>query len=212
MELVIALALTLAIIGLAGRLPDERRVRRELARQRVQSIDTLADGSAAVVRGVVVADGEPLVAPISGRRCVLWLVTFEELGIAADHRELGRAEEARPFLLVSATGTARVVPDRPRFALPAEVVVVPTAHLDDPRIDDPVIRLARSVCKRPHHPRSSSLRVTEYVLEPSTQITVKGFCTREPDPVASEEVTGYRAASPMRPVISGTRDVPLLIG
>lgn len=207
------IALTAGVIGLAGRLPDARRVKRELARARVEPIDGLAEGKAAVVRGTValVEPGTELVAPISRRRCVYSLVTFDELGIAGDFVELGRTEQGTSFLLFSEMGTARVVPDQPRIAIPGNVRLFSMRDLDDGSLRDPALLLARTVCRRPNYPTTSSLRVTEYALVPGTVVTVKGFCTREPDP-SPEHVTGYRQALPMRPVISGARHTRLVIG
>lgn len=208
------LALTAGIIGLAGRLPDPRRVKRELASARIEPIDGLPDGKAVVVRGTVsyIDATTHVEAPVTFRRCVYWLVTFDELGIGGDYHELGRSEAGCPFLLASATGTARVVPEHPRVALPGTTLIIPMAALDNPKEHHPAVRLARSLCKRPNYPRTSSLRVTEYALMVSAQVTIKGFCTREPDPTAAEDVTGYRSELPTRPVISGSRRRPMLIG
>jgi hypothetical protein len=213
-ELVILIAVTAGVIGVVGRLPETRRIKRDLARARIEQIDELADGKAVVVRGTVTL-AEPdaeLVAPITRRRCVYSLVTFDELGIGGDYVELGRVEQAVPFLLVSETGTARVVPDQPRVAIPSHVRLYAMRDLDEDAMTDQALLLARMVCRRPNYPTSSSLRITEYALAPGTLVTVKGYCTREPDPTSPEDVTGYREPPRTRPVISGTRRVPLVIG
>ena len=214
MELVVLLALTFGVIGLAGRLPEARRVKRELARTPRQSLDALEEGQTAIVHGRVrrVDDQTQLTAPISGRPCVFWCVTFEEVGIAGDFRELGRTDAGCPFLLEGRGATARVVPDGPRIALPGQVTLRPAALLDQQLTNDSVLRLARSVCKRPTYPQTSMLRATEFIVAPGMDVTIKGYCTREPDPTAAEDVTGYRTELPTRPVISGTRRVRLLIG
>lgn len=207
MGLVIVLAITAGVIGLVGRLPEARKVKRELARARVQSIASLADGSPAAIRGTVatIDDSAALVSPLSKRRCTYWLVVFDEVGVGGDYHELGRTEAGIPFLLRSEHGTARVVPDKPRVALPSRVYMRPVAApgiLGD---------LARGHTKPPNH-HTTWLRGTEYVLEPETFVTVCGWSTREPDPEATESVSGYREQLPTRPVISGSRAAKLLIG
>lgn len=208
-----------AIVGIASvcgfalgkrRGPDPTRLR--LAEASANPA-TLAEGSEAILRGTVnlVEPGADLTSPISRQPCVYWLVTFDELGIGGDFVELGRSEQGRPFLLLSPTGTARIVPEHARIAVPGSVTLHGMNELDNSWFNDPAIRLARSVCKRPNYPKTSSLRVTEYMVGLDMAVTIKGYCTHEPDPQAAPDVTGYRAQVPMRPVISGTKRSPLLL-
>lgn len=203
-ELFVVLAVTTAVIGLAGRLPDRRRVKRLLGTARVQPIESLEDGGAAVVRGEVIA-GELVEGPLSKRPCVYWLLTFDEVGTGGDYRELGRAERGHPFVLRDATGDARVVAQNPRVAVPPMDVVRPLDSLHGPLG-------SLATCKKPNYPHTSVLRITEYAVLPGALVTVMGFCTLEPNPDAARDVTGYRTALPTRPVISGSRRRPLLIG
>lgn len=206
MGLVIVLAITATVIGLVGQLPDPRKVKRELARARIQSINSLVDGKPAAVRGTIATVEDAIVhAPLSNRRCVYSLVVFDEVGVGGDYVELGRLERGLPFLLRSDHGTARVVPDGARLAIYGDVTTQPIIA------DTPMSRLACSVCKR-HNYATSWLRATEYVLEPDAFVTISGWCTREPDPEAAEDVTGYREQLPTRPVISGSRGAKLMIG
>jgi hypothetical protein len=207
-EFLIVAAITAGVIGLVGGLPDARKVKRELARARIQAIASLADGTHAAARGTVAPiDADATVtAPLTQRKGVYWLVVFDEVGVGGDYRELGRLERGVPFLLQSGSGTARVVADRPRVALPGRVFTRPVLQ---PGAVGELLRTAGA--KRPNH-ATSSLRATEYVIEVGGIITVSGWATREPDPEASESVSGYREQLPTRPVISGTRRAKLLIG
>lgn len=207
------IAITGAVIGLAGRLPEPRRIRRELARAKLHAVDRLPDNALVTIRGNVAlsAPGADLSSPILRRECVYWLVTFDEVGVGGDYVEIGRSEQGRPFLVESPTGTARVVPDHIRIALPGHARLFAMSDILHPSRNEPALRLARSVCRRPNHPYATTLRVTEYVIPPQLEVTVKGWCTHEPDPEASESVTGYRSELPSRPVLSGTRKKPLLI-
>lgn len=207
MEFVLVVAITAGIIGLVGRLPDPRKVKRELARTNVQPIDSLADGKAATVRGTVepIDPDALLVSPLTGQRCVYWLVVFDEVGVGGDFAELGRVEEGTPFLLRSDAGTARVVPDRPRVSIPSRAFSRPIMYAQE------LTQIARGKLKRPNY-STSWLRATVYALEPGAFVTIRGWCTREPDPQASEQVSGYREQLPTRPVLSGSRRVRMLIG
>ena len=207
-EFLVVAAITAGVIGLVGRLPDPRKVKRELARARVQTISSLADGKPAAVRGTValVEPAAVVVSPLTQRPCVYWLVVFDEVGIAGDFHELGRLERGVPFLLRSETGTARVVPDRPRIALPGRSFAQPILQAGPLRV------LAREARAKRHNWNTSLLRATEYVLEAGAFVTVSGWATREPDPDAAAAVAGYREQLPTRPVLSGTRRAKLLIG
>ena len=202
-------AVCAAVAGLVGGFPDPRRVKRVLARARLDKIATLAEGSVATVRGTVTALDPLLIAPLTPRRCVFWTVVFDEVGAGGDYVEIGRAEAGSSFLLADASGVARVVPDRPRLALLGTELMREVRVLD-PNFRDLVGNLARTVCRPPNHP-SSTLRATEYVIEDGATITVRGWCTREPLPDATDHVTGYREELPTRAVISGSRATPLMI-
>lgn len=206
MEILIFVALTATVFGLVGRLPEPRKVRRELARAKIQTIASLVEGKVAAVRGTVeLTDGAFVVSPLTERRCAYYVIVFDEVGAAGDHVELGRLAAGVPFLLRSQGGTARVVPDRPAIAVPPYVVARPFAQAEL------LWRLARCACRPPNY-TTSWLRATEYALVPDQLVTVSGWCTREPDPDAREDVAGYREHLPTRPVLSGSRRAKLLIG
>ncbi|HEY5926624.1 MAG TPA: hypothetical protein VIV11_33285 [Kofleriaceae bacterium] len=206
--LIVVAAITGTVIGLVGRIPDPRKVKRELASAKIQSIDSLVDGKPAAVRGTVTLL-EPtafVVSPWTQQRCVYWLLVFDEVGVAGDFHELGRIDGGVSFLLHSDHGAARVVPDRPRLALPSQAFLRPIMHAQD------LLKLAAGSKLKRHNYDTSFLRVTLYTLASGAFVTVKGWCTREPNPEATDEVSGYREQLPTRPVISGTRRAKLLIG
>ena len=74
--------------------------------------------------------------------------------------------QGRPFLVQTATGTARVVPDHIRVAVPGHVRLFAMHDILQPSSNEPALRLARNVCRRPNHPFATTLRVTEYVIPP----------------------------------------------
>ena len=157
MELLVLLTVTFGVIGLAGRLPEARQVKRELARRRLDAISSLADGKEVTLRGYVRSAGTELTAPQTGEVCVFW--------------RRGREERGVPFELETETGRVRVVPISPGLGVAGDIV----------RVD--------------------------------ALVTIRGVCTLEPDPTRSDADGLYRGGKrPMRPVVSGSRKVKLLIG
>ncbi|HEX5062112.1 MAG TPA: hypothetical protein VFV99_22235 [Kofleriaceae bacterium] len=208
MSLFVVIAVTATVIGLVGGIPDPRKVKRELARARVQTIDSLVEGKPGAVRGTVaVIDPETTIwAPLTQHRCVYVLVVFDEVGVGGDYRELGRIEGTASFLLRSEHGTARIVPSGARLALPGHSVARPFMNLG-PMLTE----LSRGQIEQPNYP-TSWLRATEYRIDEGEELTIRGWVTREPLPEASDAVSGYREQLPTRAVISGSRRAKLLIG
>ncbi len=216
------LVISLAIAGFAIALdklapPDEAKVRKLLARMRPEVIEKLADGKAAAIRGrVAVADDGELRAPLSGRPCVYWRIVIDEVG-AKDFVQLGHQEQGVPFLVTSDAGTARVIPERARVAVkPYEVSTQMPSALHHERTvgthPDPLVALAQQIIKHKPNHWTTTLRVREYAITAGQPIIVSGFVTLEANPDGARDVQGYRADLPMRPVISGSRRVRLLIG
>jgi hypothetical protein len=207
----------LFVIGIAATAAAMRRMRTDPLRRMLltppSSAVTATDGAQVVMRGTVALaePGADLASPISRRQCVYWLVTFDELGIGGDYLELGRMEQGRTFLVATPEGAARIVPTHAQVHVPGTVSLYAAHELVAGTEADSAIKLARTCCKKPNYPYTSSLRVTEYAVVPGMHVILRGHCTREPDPGAPADVTGYRTELPSRPVLSGTRDAPLLV-
>jgi hypothetical protein len=116
LELAVAMLLVVGttgfiIVGLAGALPDERKVKREIAVRRVQRISSIVDGAAVAIRGEVVPAREGVtVAPLTGRECVYWMIV---------EGKRSKKTGGYPFNLRDGTGVTRVVPIDARLAVPA---------------------------------------------------------------------------------------------
>ncbi|HUS27980.1 MAG TPA: hypothetical protein VMZ53_05710 [Kofleriaceae bacterium] len=109
LAMLVGVAGTAALAGLAGALPDERKVKREIATQRVRPIRTLVDGANVAIRGEVAPAREGLTkAPLTGRACVYWVLQDGR------RRKVG----GHPFVLRDSTGETRVVPIDARLAVP----------------------------------------------------------------------------------------------
>jgi hypothetical protein len=212
-EHAIAVGIAIAIAAaLSARPRDERKyVAKRLRDREPTAIRGVAEGRDAVIAGsVVLVEPERFViAPISGKACVFWMVLFDEVG-AGDWRRIGRGAAGCEFLVEDETATARVVPGHAEVDLPGQAVSRPCTHWDLPSADI-VVQLARRVCKPPNHPYQTALRATEHIVVAGARVVVGGACSREPDPRATEAVTGYRDQLPTRPVLSGSRRTPLVI-
>jgi N-acetylglucosamine kinase-like BadF-type ATPase len=116
LELVVAMLLVVGttgfiVVGLAGALPDERKVKREIAVRRVQPISSIIDGAPVAIRGEVVPAREGVTqAPLTGRDCVWWMVI---------EGRRTKKTGGYPFNLRDASGATRVVPIDARIAVPA---------------------------------------------------------------------------------------------
>jgi hypothetical protein len=109
MAVLVAVGGTLGFVGLAGALPDERKVKREIATQKVRPIRHLVDGAAVAIRGDVTPGREGTTkAPLTGRECVYWML------LEGRRFRTGGA----PFVLRDQTGMTRVVPIDARLAVP----------------------------------------------------------------------------------------------
>ena len=109
LAIVVAVGGTLGFVGLAGALPDERKVKRELAMQRVRPIRHLVEGEAVAIRGEVTPGREGITkAPLTGRECVYWML------LEGRRYRTGGV----PFVLRDESGATRVVPIDARLAVP----------------------------------------------------------------------------------------------
>ncbi|MBA3457436.1 MAG: hypothetical protein H0T42_30425 [Deltaproteobacteria bacterium] len=196
-----------------GWFSEERHgkpVRTQLNRARSIDIVRCSDGERQRITGV--AEGSPtLVSPITGRPCMFWLVSIDEVGAGGDWVERGIADEGVSFLLRDPSGIARVVPAGARCDLPgssrmfvATAAMGPGAHY---LFDLLKVQL--------NYPQSSRVRFNERIVTTGTRVSVLGHNQHEPMQVASAtdvDTAGYRGELPMRPVFSSSRRTPLLIG
>ena len=171
------LSFTAGVIALAGRLPEDRKVKRDLARRRLDSLGALADGKVVTLRGIVRDVEGVTTGPVTGRRCV-YVRTTEVHGRHAD-----RSERSIPFELETSDGRIRVVASAPRLGVHGETKQGPDGV------------------------------TIEHAVPVDAVITIRGICTYEPDPTRNDVDGVYRGGErATRPVISGTRKVPLQIG
>ena len=184
-------------------------VRTQLDRVRSIDIARCIDGERQRITGV--AEGPtPLVSPITGRPCMYWMVTIDEVG-HGDWVERGIADNGHAFFVRDSSGTARVIPAGARCDLAAQSSTFVSTTTLPPGARDLFQQLAVEL----NYPRSSKVRFNERIITVSTRISVLGHNQHEPMQLASAtdvDAAGYRGELPMRPVFSSSRRKPLLIG
>ena len=184
-------------------------VRTQLERARTIDIARCIDGECQRITGI--AEGPPpLVSPITGRPCMFWMVSIDEVG-HGDWVERGVADQGVSFFLRDSSGIARVVPPGARCDLATQSsTFVSTASLGPSARD-----LFQQLKIELNYPQSSKVRFNERIITAGTRISVLGHNQHEPMQMAAAtdvDAAGYRGDLPMRPVFSSSRRKPLLIG
>ena len=184
-------------------------VRTQLDRARSIEIARCIDGERQRITGV--AEGAaPLVSPITGRPCMFWMVTIDEVG-HGDWVERGVADQGVSFFLRDSSGIARVVPTGARCDLATQ-----SSTFDSTASLEPGAReLFQQLKIKLNYPQWSRVRFNERIITAGARISVLGHNQHEPMQLASAtdvDAAGYRGDLPMRPVFSSSRRNPLLIG
>lgn len=202
----IALFTIFGVVTVAGALitvvwGPHARARRRLARGATQ----IADRELVTLTGTVRALAEPLVAPLSGKACVLYHASafrpgdiYDNAAPNADHLVV---EAMQPFELVTAAGVVLVDGTRADLAVrPAPVI---------PRV------VARQVRFLTDHGRNfKTIDETEFVeatIEDGDRVRVQGVALVELDATAAAE-RGYRDAPATRVRVVAADGHPLTIG
>jgi hypothetical protein len=85
-----------------------RQARRWMARTRARALTALEDGERARVHGVAHGPAAALTAPFTGRPCIAFRATVEQLGEGGRWDEILVREEGLPFELLASGVAARV--------------------------------------------------------------------------------------------------------
>ena len=172
----------LAIPALFGRAA---RIRRKLRSAEQCAIGELAQASGRPRRiaGMVVAVGEPLIAPLTGRACVFYetrVVRAVGLGMEPWDIKYTFASETRgvPFLIDDGTGTAVVDPASSRRLLELDIDRWSTERDDDTAAEDAF--LTQFGRRRRGLLFEKRLHFTESIIEVGERIAVVGVPRHEP--------------------------------
>ncbi len=200
-------AITTALLNvLYARSHRLRGMFEEAPRQAIANFDDRAEGK---ILGKLAYRSEPLVAPLTGRRCAYYEVIVEECQDDARWHVVISEAEGQEFLLEDGTGRAIVDPTL------RETLIDMDVHTKSGMFNKPTPResdfLARHGMKDTGWPFNKTFRYKEGVLEEGELVAVLGRGTKEPDPDGVAQAAGYRSGPPMRLRMRGTAQEPLRI-
>lgn len=188
MEVVLIVTAALAaFLGGSWFFDGPQRRLREVMRVRRRLIGALHEGQRARIVGEVAAIGEPLIAPVTGRRCVLYLVEVDtDPSNPSAERRLVTEQRAVPFVLDD--GSGRSVIDTTNGQL----------SLDDGRRGKAgETHAGMTALLARHHCSYVGARYHERIVEVGAEVAVLGDAVRDPDPDALPAGT-YRTDLPAR--------------
>jgi len=196
----------LVAIGVGVWLQPTRRIKRALRAAPTVSIARLAEGDLARIIGKAKVLDDQLVAPLTGRACVLYIARVQQEDGDGDWRTVIEEEHCVPFVVDDGTGRAIV------DARGGDLAIDFDAHSSSGTFHDPDEREAAFLAKHGHSSRglvfNKGLRYREAAIELGETIAVLGAGSREPDPTAAPG--GYRDSQPTRLRLRSGR-YPLLI-
>jgi hypothetical protein len=180
----------------------------------VVPIASLEEGKVGRVVGKVERDQDFLVAPLSGRVCVLYevriirAISFEPGKVLLWNPDTSapgwRTQDARSFAIVDDSGRAGVEPG----GIEIDLVLPFQLYIDQIRGEPtPYWRQTLTELLMANGP----VCVSEFALAPGDRATIAGVTTTQPDPDGAARVRDYRGHAPMRPVLGGSQREPLLV-
>ncbi len=186
-----------------------RRKLREAMRTPITTIADAPEGKPIRIVGAVVATGELLTAPISGRRCVAFHALVEAHTGEAREPWAVVAEERQSMDFVVSDGTGRAVVDVATTELELEA----NPRTGEANATTPTVYelLNRHRADRRARPFAKRFRYQEHAFEVGARLAVMGVAVREPDPDAPADVTGYRDDPRTRLHLGGTPRQPCLV-
>lgn len=154
--------------------------------------------------------GPALYAPITGRPCLMYIVTVEQLESETSTmwRQIIFESNGVPFTLIDQSGRAFIDPTvaHTLLKLDREGQSGPFAPVD-PSKEALLTRHGYTSTSWMFH---AKLRYREAVVDVGETVVVLGFGVREPDPDGTP-TGGYRTAMPLRMRFTGTATYPLVI-
>jgi hypothetical protein len=192
---------------IAQRLAD-RRLRRALSDAPLWPLADLPEDVWARITGVArPLDERVLEAPLSGRLCLYYSITIEELG-PGGLAVLASEQEALPFVLEDRGSRAVIDPAHARISTAFDHVSESQAAFDASPRQRALLERHGLVYRNWFS--TEKLRYAEAIIELDEALTVVGAGTREPDPDAP--ATGaYRDGRPTRIRLTGAARYPLMI-
>jgi len=188
--------------------------KRQLRRVPRVLIDQFPEGAVGKVVGRLAYVGEPLVSPLTGRRCAQYRVIVEEYrsnGNSGSWHPIIEDEESQNFILKDKTGEVLVTMNG------ARVVVTKDAQYRSGTFNDATPSLESFLVKHRYQSTgwifNKSLRYEEGVLAEGEEVTICGMGRWEntPEPVTPSTTGGSRDQRPRRLVIRNADQAPLYV-
>jgi hypothetical protein len=189
---------------------DANPIRHALGEAKQVSIAEAPENAVVRIVGQVV-EGETLVAPLTGRRCVYYVATLEEYRSSGRFGWNERVREIRGVQFAVDDGTGRAIVDPTGALIDVDIdTTTRSGTFDDPTPME-VAFLERHGLKGTDWIFNKKLRYREGVFEVGEPITVMCQPVREPDPDAASRAAGYRDGSPTRLRVGGSAKYPILL-
>jgi len=195
-----------AAIGATRKVLERRRARKELRSRPVLGAET-DEGAVVRVTGVVRETDETLVAPISGRRCVVYRSRVMSAGGFVRRAFRPRESFAMVPFTLERDGDGVAVAIEGRHAL----LDLPNLKLPAPKTAD--LRGRRASFLALHALKASAGGTfEEVVVEAGMRVTIAGLMMKDLTEAPPEGEAGYREDAPSTLRLAGDLAHPLVIG
>lgn len=183
-----------------------RRLRRRFKKAAAFSIDALPEDTLGRITALAQPLGDTLMAPVSGRPCVLWVLeVIENLGEDWPSLRILRAQRGVPFVLEEDGARAIVEPE----SAVASLVFDHTSQSYGARADELQKRVLSEYLAHRDFTHTVDLAFHEAIIEVGEKVSVVGSGTREPDPHAAS--AAYRDGGRTRLRLTSSEKYPLSI-
>lgn len=188
--------------------PKGARIKRLLRDTPRFAIAELPEDTPGRAVGAARPVGAPVIAPLTGRPCIYYVATVEELH-GKQWKETIREERGVPFVLDDGSGHALVDPTGAEVALDIDSKGA-SGTLDDPSPTEQAF-LARHGRVGQGKLFNHSVKYREAIIAIGETVAVLGCAVREPDPGVPPTGEGYREGPATRVRLTSAEKFPLRI-
>ncbi|WP_299884016.1 hypothetical protein [uncultured Lacinutrix sp.] len=202
----IILLVTGVLLFLGYYYSKKNTILRELKKTRKKQIPNVKENEYAKVIGKALHVHEPLIAPLSGRKCVYYYVHIQKKGDKSWHTFI-KEEQAQDFFIEVNSEMAIIKPDN----FPKKTFVVEDFKTKSGSFNDATPELERFLNKHGKESKgffgfNRQLRYKEGIIELQENIAVKGIGKWKP---LKEPIEGYNYSKIL--TLTGTENKKLII-
>jgi hypothetical protein len=208
---VLLIGIVVGAIVVFAMFSHDAQVKRALKKAPLAKINALAEGRPGKIVGAVRPFEQVLTAPLSGRRCVYWIVRVEQrrhTGKSSHWRKIIEEHQGVPFTVDDGTGHAIVDARNAKIALDTDMRTK-SGTFDNPTPQETEF-LSRHRVSGQGLVFNKQLRYAEAVIEENEVVAVLGAGVREPDPGAPP-ADAYRGEQPTRVRMTSSPQHPLVV-